>query len=181
VRNLIALALVVASPALFADGNSASATAKASVNIVAPLNLIATSDMNFGNIVVDTYDKGGKVTLASTVGPNSEPKAALTNFVNTAIFTGPKIDATAAFFHFQRDERYENVNVIIDPLVTLSGGRGPDVKLATTHDLPADACGYFHNPHGVVAKHFSVGGTLDIPGGAFGQKNGTIKVTVAYK
>ena len=100
-RNLIALALVVSSPALFADGNSASATAKASVNIVAPLNLKATSDLNFGNIVVDTYDKGGKVTLASTVGPNDDPKVALTNFVNTAIFAGPKVEATAAFFHFQ--------------------------------------------------------------------------------
>jgi len=175
-RKFITLALVAAAPALFAapTGASATAQASASVNIVAPIYLTSNMDLNFGTVLVEAYDTAAQVTLVGTSGAGTNPVVQETYTKCASYGTST---ASAAFFHYKKDKRYD-VNVAIDKTIDL----GDKVSVATTNDLPSDSCGYFGSlPSSVEAKHFSVGGVLSIPANTFGEKSGKFNVVVAYK
>ncbi len=187
-RKLITLSLVagVSTFAFAADGNSATASATASVRIVAPLRIISNSNMNFGNIVVDDIADAAKVTMTTTTAPGDlYATPTLKDFVKCAQWK-TKGTVSAATFHYSYDlgVALNDVKVTVDPIVNLTGGIGPAVKLTTNSDLPADAC-FLSDPRldasaGTHQSHFGVGGTLDIPAGALGAKTGTVNVTVEY-
>lgn len=175
-NKVLNLALLLAAPSmLLANGTSSSTIAKAKVNIVAPISLCSTQDLDFGSIIMQSYATGGSVTMVSNTGNGSAPIATLQGFEHCSVFPG-SAKPTAAFFHFMKDKRYD-VNIIIDKTVDMGDG----VKLTTNNDLPADNCGVFPHIAGTHAKHFSVAGKLDIPAKVFGRKEGVIHVTVAYK
>lgn len=186
-RTLLTLALV-ASPALMAagPGNTSSATAKTFVNIVAPVFVECTQDLYFGTVLMDAYDQGGSVTMTTETKPNVNPTVKTLTTVGCDQLLGGKI--SPAFFHYMKDNRYP-VNVIVEGktmagsgLVGVAVPMGLGVSLNPSTDLPADACGIFNPlPNQVDAYHFGVGGELTIAKNTFGEKQGTIHVTVAYK
>lgn len=174
-NKVLNLALLLAAPSLLVAQNSSSTMAKAKVNIVAPICLAATQDLDFGSIIMQSYAAGGSVTMVSNCGNGTAPVSNLQDFDKCAVFPG-STKPTAAYFHFQKDKRYD-VNIIIDKTVNLGDG----VTLTTNNDLPVDSCGLIPALPGTHAKHFSVAGKLDIPAKVFGHKTGVINVTVAYK
>ncbi len=174
-NKVLNLALLLAAPSMMFAGNTSSTIARAKVNIVAPISLCSTQDLDFGSIIMQSYAAGGSVTMVSATSNGDAPVAQLQDFDKCAVFPG-SAKPTAAFFHFQKDKRYD-VNIIIDKTVDLGDG----VKLTTNNDLPADSCAIFQHIPGTQAKHFSVAGKLDIPAKTFGHKSGIINVTVAYK
>lgn len=190
-RKLVALSLVLASGALFADGNSDSAQATASVRIVAPIRVVNNSDLSFGNIVVDDMNTPAEVTLTTSIKPGDlHPTATLTNWKKCAPFKRQG-EVSAAGFHYSYDvwaakADLSGVKISIPETVTLSGGYGAACTVKTNNDLPADDC-FLSNSHlnpqisGYTSqKHFGVGGTLSIPAGALGYKEGKFTVTVEY-
>lgn len=186
--KLITLSLIagLSTFAFAADGNSASATATASVRIVAPLRIISNSNLNFGNIVVNDTATPAQVTMTTAIAPNQlYATPTLSNFKECAQWK-TKGTVSAASFHYSYDLGVvvSDVKVTVEPVVTLTGGIGAPVKLTTNNDLPADAC-FLSDPRldsgpGTHQSHFGVGGVLDIPAGALGTKTGTINVTVEY-
>jgi len=186
--KLITLSLIagLSAFAFAADGNSATASATASVRIVAPLRIISNSNLNFGNIVVNDIADAAKVTMSTTTAPGDlYATPTLKDFVKCAQWKN-KGTVSAATFHYSYDLGVvlNDVKVTVDPIVNLTGGTGPAVKLTTNNDLPADAC-FLSDPRldssaGTHQSHFGVGGVLDIPAGALGTKTGTINVTVEY-
>lgn len=187
-RKLITFSLVagLSTLAFAADPNSATASATASVRIVAPLRIISNSNLNFGNIVVNDVADASKVTMTTAIAPNQlYATPTLKDFVKCAQWKHAGT-VSAASFHYSYDLGVvlADVKVTVDPVVTLTGGTGPNVTLTTNNDLPADAC-YLSDPRldgipGTHQSHFGVGGILDIPAGALGSKTGTINVTVEY-
>lgn len=98
-RKLITLALVVAAAPMFADGNSSEVSAKAGVNLYAPVKISKAKDISFGAVVLTSTSDKLKVTMAEdgTVtyengaalkGKNSAaPQAALFNFTKDNTLT----------------------------------------------------------------------------------------------
>lgn len=188
-RSLITLALVAAAFPVFADGNSDTASAKAKVHIVAPVKVMSTSDINFGQIVVDDVTQPASVKMVTNTAPGGNSVATLTDWNKCAPYAKNNVAITAAEFHYSHDIQTTvgaQVKITVDPEVTLAGGHGPAVKLITNNDLPADACmlptidGQTKIAGYVGFKHFGVGGTLNIPAGALGKKEGTLNVKVEY-
>jgi hypothetical protein len=189
-RKLITLALVAASPVLFAaDGNSDSATAKAKVQIVAPVKIVSSGEINFGQIVVDDVTQQAKVTMKVDTAPDGNTSATLTGWDKCAQYKKNNVTVSGAQFHYTQDIQTAvaaNVKITVDSSVTLTGGIGGAVTLATNNDLPAEGCslgdikGQKEITNYVQFKHFGVGGTLTIPAGALGYKEGTLTVMVEY-
>ncbi len=188
-RSLITLALVAAAFPVFADGNSDTATAKAKVHIVAPVKVMATGEINFGQIVVDDVTQDASVTMITHSAPGMYSTATLTDWNKCAPYAKNNVAVTPAEFHFSQDIQADvaaQVKITVDPEVTLAGGYGPDVKLVTNNDLPADTCmlatidGQTAIAGYVGFQHFGVGGVLQIPAGALGKKEGTLNVKVEY-
>lgn len=187
-RNLITLSLVAGfcSLGFAADGNTASASATASVRIVAPLRIISNSSLNFGNIVVNDIADAAKVTMTTSIAAGDlYATPTLKDFVKCAQWK-TKGTVSAATFHYSYDlgVALNDVKVTVEPVVNLTGGVGPAVKLTTNNDLPADTC-FLSDPRldasaGTHQSHFGVGGVLDIPAGALGTKTGTVSVTIEY-
>jgi hypothetical protein len=185
-RTLIAFALVAVP--MMAAGNTSSATAKASVNIVAPVFVESTQDLSFGTVLMDSYNTGGTVALTTDTKPGMNPTIKDIKYVGCteASISGSK-GAVPAFFHYKKDSRFD-VNVTIEGKINPVGLTGATVAMGTGvalnpwTDLPADACGIFDPlPANVNAFHFGVGGTLTIAPNTFGEKQGDIHVVVAYK
>ncbi len=184
-RTFIALALVAgASSFAFADGNSASTTATASVRIVAPIKILSNQNLDFGNIVVDDVNQAAQVTMTTSTSDGMLYSSATLGGWDKCAPYKKAGTVKAASFHYSYDlgVAINEIGITIDPTVTLTGGFGPDVTLTTNNDLPADACflADLGNTAGTQQKHFGVGGTLDIPAKALGVKTGTIHVMVAY-
>lgn len=188
-RSLITLALVAAAFPVFADGNSDTATAQAKVHIVAPIKVVSTGEINFGQIVVDDITQDASVKMTPHTTPGGYTTASLSDWNKCAPYAKNNVAIAAAEFHFSQDVQASvgaTVKISVDPEVTLAGGYGPDVKLATNNDLPADGCflgsidGQTKIAGYVDFKHFGVGGTLNIPAGALGKKEGTLNVKVEY-
>jgi hypothetical protein len=189
-RKLITLALVAASPVLFAaDGNSDTATAKAKVQIVAPVKIVSSGEINFGQIVVDDVTQTAKVTMAVSTATDGNTVATLSGWDKCAQYKKNNVAISGAQFHYSQDVQAAvaaNVKISIDSTVSLTGGIGGAVTLATNNDLPADGCSLadIKNQKEVAGyvqfKHFGVGGTLTIPAGALGYKEGTLTVKVEY-
>lgn len=187
-RTLIAFALVAVP--MMAAGNTSSATAKASVNIVAPVFVESTQDLSFGTVLMDSYNTGGTVALTTDTKPGMNPTIKDISYAGCSAansLKGVTGGPVPAFFHYKKDARFD-VNVTIEGKVNPVGltgasvGMGNGVTLNPWTDLPADACGIFDPlPANVNAFHFGVGGTLTIAPGIFGEKQGDIHVTVAYK
>ncbi len=196
-RKLTTLALLAASGFLFAaDGNSTSATADAFVRIVAPVKMVKSSDISFGAIVVDDLSKDAFVTMTTNHQAGQLNSVAnLSDWKDCAPYKGSRQVAavSGAGFHYNFDNWAAKTNdagiqINVPATVTLNNtanGRGPACELTTKTDLPADPCnGVAGLPTAIsgytTSKHFSVGGTLKIPAGALGEKQGTLTVTVQY-
>lgn len=188
-RKLIALAIVAAAPALLADGNSDTATAKAKVHIVAPVKIVSDGEINFGQIVVDDVNQPASVVMTPKTTDNGGTTATLSGWDKCAQYKKNNVTVRAAEFHYSHDVQTTinaQVGITIDPTVSLTGGIGGPVTLTTNNDLPADLCalgsikGQKEITGYVQFNHFGVGGKLDIPAGALGQKVGTLTVKVEY-
>lgn len=189
-RKLITLSLVAGlSSFAFADGNSDSATAKAKVHIVAPVKIVSDGEINFGQIVVDDITQDASVTMTTKTSDNGGTSAKLEGWSKCAQYKKNNVAIRGAEFHYSHDVQTAinaNASITIDPSVTLTGGIGSDVTLKTNSDLPADQCalasikGQKEIKDYVQFNHFGVGGTLTIPAGALGYKEGTLTVKVEY-
>lgn len=92
-RKLLTLALVAGlAPFAFADGNTASASANATVTIFAPVTLTSTGSLNFGQVVVTSVSAPVEVDLSATGGPTYTNSAALngSSVPTVPSFTGTK-------------------------------------------------------------------------------------------
>lgn len=94
-RKLITLALVVAAAPMFADGNSDSTTAKAGVNLYAPVKISKAQDISFGAVVLTSTTDKLKVTMAQDGTVTYENGAALKGKNSAA----PQV----ALFNFTKD------------------------------------------------------------------------------
>ena len=186
-RSLLVLALVAAP--MMGAGNTSSATAKSYVNIVAPVFVESTQDLSFGTVLMDSYNTGGTVALTTDTKAGMDPTIKSLTYAGCSLAPmGGSKGPVPAFFHFKKDSRYA-VNVTVEGKLANTGGlinetvhMGSGVDLNPWTDLPADACGLFAPmPANVDAWHFGVGGTLTIAPNTFGEKQGDIHVTVAYK
>lgn len=183
------LAAAGACGLVHADGNSVEATAKASAHIAAPLKVISNSDLNFGNIVVDSDDIAASVLMKVDMADYQVVcTPTLSDWVKCAPFKHQG-NISGASFHYSFDALAEatyGVKVSYPESINLSGGHGPDCKVTLNSSLPADDCLLVDpglDPYilGVIhKKHFGVGGKLDIPAGALGTKTGELTVTVEY-
>jgi hypothetical protein len=170
-RKLIALALVAGCTGLLADGNSASTSATASVNLYAPIVLHKGSDVNFGVFVFDGSAVKLSMTNAGVVTGGTK-------------FSGSQLDASftlakAGAFDWTKDPNL-TVNVKVNDTV-LTG--------ATTTLLPAVQLGDPKVMWTIKADMVSLAasgtlaiyGDLDIVAGATAKSyQGTFTVTVAY-
>ena len=184
-RTFLTLAIIAGfSSVAFADGNSATATATASVRIVAPVKILSNQNLDFGNIVVDDVDQAAKVTMTSNTSDGMLYSVGTLSHWDKCAPYKKAGTVKAASFHYAYDAGVAStdIGIVIDQKVTLSGGFGPNVILNTNNDLPADACFLIDlgRTDGTQQKHFGVGGTLEIPAKALGTKTGTINVTVTY-
>lgn len=169
-RTLLALALV-AAPA-FADGNSDKTSATTKVNIYAPITIVKGADLDFGAIVMSGFT-GGSVELS-----DATPAV----YTDCAKLGGTAArNPTLAWFHVRKDatlaySREATVHTVadctFDPVVF--GAATPCVLAGTVDGKD------FSNKVGTNKEHFYVGGKLTIPADTFGEKTGTLEVTVAY-
>lgn len=167
-RTLLTLALIAAGPALLADGNSASATINTAVKIYAPVSIQRHIDVDFGKIVVDSLAEPASVMLDPSTG-------ALKDFVKCAKMTGSS-SVQMGCFHYQYDSAAAvTVTLVASPM---TGGDGGDVILTPAHS--AEIPYSIGLPTFMAQERFWVGGKLDIPAGARGEKKGTITATIAY-
>lgn len=147
----------LSTPAFAATQNQASASA--SVNIVSPLTLTKTDDLDFGTVVGPF--NGETVAIALDGTPNcggltcsGTPSAATFDVSGTA---GQKLKLT------------------VDPTVDLKFG----AKVLTA-DLSTDPSGVTTDTNG--AASFAVGGSLKIPAGTVdGLYTGSFNVQVDYE
>lgn len=183
------LATAAAGSLLYADGNSASATAQASTRIVAPVKVVANSDLKFGNIVVDDLGQAAEVTMTTAIAAGQLVcTPTLGGWTKCAPYKHQG-DISGATFHYSYDvwgAAHNGVKVTVPATLSLTGGFGGACTVNTNNDMPADDCflsvpGLDPNIPGYVSKkHFGVGGKLLIPAGALGEKKGTLTVTVEY-
>lgn len=169
-RTLLALALV-ASPA-FADGNTSKADAKTKVSIYAPITIVSTQDLDFGAIVMNDFS-GGSVTLDPSAAPD---------YQNCARLTGSKARGhQLAWFHVRKDANLTYTRTATAH--TVADCTFSPVLFGTVY-----GCGWngmvggvdFTDKAGTTKEHFFVGGKLTIPADTFGEKTGTVEVTVDY-
>jgi len=179
-RHLITLALVAAAPALFANGNSATATATVGVKIVAPIALVNPdqSKLDFGMVTVSDPTLPIKVVFPG--GAN-----AISSYENCDPYAGGANKGSQAWFHIRKDHDlgWGNVNIAVPPTVDLGGG-----VLVTTDSTVLQPCFtlngqpvFLSNTSQDDMKHFWVGGTLDAPANTFGAFSGIMTVTASYQ
>lgn len=169
-NKALAFALVAGcSGLLFADGNSASATAQASVRIYAPITLVKSTDLDFGQIILDNYSDAASIVLDENTYPGMLKSPVKCSIKNNST------PAQVACFHYLKDASLA-VNVQVDPTVTLQDG----VTITTAKGGDLTCTWFYPNPTGTDSFHFYVGGKLDIPAGVVGQKTGMLNVTVSY-
>jgi len=179
--KLVTLALVAAgSVALFANGNSSSATADVSVKIVAPILVsnVFGSNLDFGAVTVNDPTQPIAITYNPSVYGSGTP--AFTNcdpYANNGA-NGP---STFAWFHIRKDHNvdWSGVNIAVDPVVALGSG----VQVATQNSQLSQCTALPLLPGQTYddTQHFYVGGTLSAPAGTFGTFHGTMNVTVSYQ
>ncbi len=180
-RTLVTLALVAASTALFADGNTSTATATVGVKIVSPISIVNPdqSQLNFGWVTVDDPTQGISVAYPPAVNG-----AGTATYTNCSVYPG-HFPGGQAWFHLRKDHDLDwaNVNVTVPAVVPL----GPGV-LVTTASTPWYACGtylglpiLFSNTTGDDLRHFWVGGVLTADAGVFGNFSAVMTVVANYQ
>jgi len=172
-RTFITLALVAGCATLFANGNSDKATAKTRVSIYAPITIVKTADLDFGAIVMDGFT-GGSVDLSENSG--------IPTYTDCAALSGSKArQPQLAVFHvrFDKDLAWSRSATV----ATVDGCTYSPVDMSplTPCVLNGTYDGKdFTDKDGTNKDHFLVGGKLTIPANTFGEKTGTLEVTVAY-
>ena len=151
-------ALALSTPAFAAN----TATANATVNIVSPLSLTKTADMDFGTIVGPfagedvELDTSGNVACPGTLTCSGSPTAAAFDVTGTPD---------------------QQLTLVIPASVTLNGSVSGTLDVDLTTDLPADPL-----LDNTGAASFSLGGTLNIPNGTVdGVYSNTFNVTANYQ
>lgn len=182
-RTLITLALVAASTALVANGNSSQASAWVGVKIVSPI-LIGNpnqSKLNFG--VVTVADAGQPIALKWEPDVNG---AGVMEYTNADPYAnGANPTKSFAWFHLRKDHDLAWSNVNIDVPATVDLGSG---VMVATKSSPLGPCGtlygfppFLSNTTYDDIQHFFVGGTLTAPANTFGNFSGTLTVTASYQ
>jgi hypothetical protein len=151
-------ALALSTPA-FAANNTA--TANATVNIVSPLTLTNTSDLNFGTIVGPFA--GETVSMDDSDNENC----------STLTCSGTQ---TSAHFDVTLGTANQNLAIVVDPTVDMDDGVDPVLTVALTG--PASTV----TTDGSGNASFGVGGSFSIPNGqGDGLYSGTFSVTANYQ
>ena len=172
-RKLITLALVAAAPALFANGNSDKATATTRASIYAPITIVKTSDLDFGAIVMNGFT-GGSVDLNENTGAAT--------YTDCAALSGSKARyPMLATFHVRYDSNLTYSRTATVHTVDGCTFTPVDFESPVACTLTGTVDGKdFNDKAGTSKQHFFVGGKLNIPANVFGEKTGTLEVTVAY-
>jgi hypothetical protein len=178
-RKLITFALVAATPALFATapvGASATASARAAVQIVSPISLQSNGMLDFGKVVVADPSKDVVLELA---GVSGDVFTGIPTYTNAALLNSTP---SVAVFHARYDALvgWAGLSVTTDPSVSLTGANGSVTLVPKFVDGTQRACVIWALSPGQEAKHLPVGGTLTATAGTFGAFSGTFNVTVAY-
>lgn len=151
-------ALALSTPAFAASSNSA--TANATVNIVSPLSLTNTGDLNFGTVVGPF---SGSVVRVSNAGVRACGSLTCSGTPSAATFS---VTGTAS----------QSLKVTVPASVTMNSGAN-SLLVDLTTDLPT---GVATNSSGSAT--FGVGGSLTIPAlTPDGLYTGTFSVTVDYQ
>jgi len=179
--KLITLALAAAgSVALFANGNTSSATADVDVKIVVPILVsnVFGDPLNFGAVTVRDIAQPIDITYVPDVNGYGTP-----SFSNCDPFplNGQLGPSTFAWFHIRKDHNiaWSGVNIAVDPVVSL--GSGVQVATANSPRALCTALPLLPGMDGNDANHFYVGGTLTAPAGTFGTFHGVMNCTVNYQ
>jgi Mat/Ecp fimbriae major subunit len=153
------VALALGTPAFAAPSNQASANA--TVNIVSPLTLTKSTDLNFGTIVGPF---AGEIVHVDATGARNCAGLTCSGTVSAASFT---LTGTAN----------QAVVLTIPSSVTLNGSVSGTLSVDLSGDEPA-------NPtlNGTGNAGFSIGGKLTIPTGTVdGVYSNTFTVTANYQ
>lgn len=172
-RTFITLALIAGCATLFANGNSDKATAKTRVSIYAPITIVKSADLDFGAIVMDGFT-GGSVDLSENTGAAT--------YTNCAALSGSKArQPQLAMFHVRFDKELAWSRSATVHTVDGCTFSPVDFSPLTTCVLNGTVDGKdFNDKPGTDKDHFLVGGKLTIPANTFGERTGTLEVTVAY-
>lgn len=163
----LAVAALAGTPAFAAPVGVTGTVPVAKANIVRPLTLTASSNLNFGTILLGSYAStqtvvvtpGGAVTSCGTGGLTCSGTTSASNYLVTG--TNNAVVVIAA-----PDVTITNANNAAQTLV---------VKLNAPATLNLGATGNTGTP-------FSVGGSLDVPvGTGDGLYSGNLAVTVDYQ
>ncbi len=182
--KFITLALVAASSvALFANGNSSSATAQVGVQIVAPISIVNPdqSKLDFGMVTVN--DPSQPITIAWLPSPTG---AGTPTYANCDPYAGIANNAPRGFawFRIRKDHDLGWNNVSISVPKTVSLGKGVTVTTQATGLVPSSSDGqpaYLSNTTDKDMSHFWVGGTLEADANTFGIYSATMTVTANYQ
>ncbi|WP_185829124.1 DUF4402 domain-containing protein [Sphingomonas ginkgonis] len=165
---VLAVAALGATPALAAPVPVSGTVPVAKANIVRPLVLTASSDLNFGTIILGSYastqtvtvSQGGALVGCGTSGLTCQGATSAANYLvkgtNNAVVT------------------------VAAPNVTITNANNAAQTLTVVLNAPATVnLGANGNSTGAP---FSIGGSLDVPVGAGdGLYAGTMAVTVDYQ
>jgi hypothetical protein len=165
IASLVATAAGVALTATPASAQSSPATqATASASIKKPLIISRVADMNFGDILLSGSGTfSAEVVMAST-GTVTCPA--------TVTCSG----TTAAAVYNVSGNKSQQVNILADPTVTLTGSNGGTLSMAVS--APSNVV---LTNSGNPGTNFSIGGTLTVPSSAAdGLYSGTLNVTANY-
>jgi spore coat protein U-like protein len=166
----IPILLLAASTLAFADGNTATQTVSAGINVIKPIQVTKLADLNFGSLVIDTTTfSPGYLTVGTD---NLINGTQLGN--GTWLFKGSNHPtANAAQFLISGQDGYQFGFAALDFLVL-----GPAGQSMSIHPLlgVVDTV-----THGQTPATVSVGGTLSLAGKPKpGVYSGTFAVTASY-
>ena len=159
----IAAASLVAAALCAAPASAANVTASASVNVIKPIQLTKTSDLNFGTVTFAGGSSGTATVTISQLGAVTCPAS--------ATCTGTPM---AAGFNIQGTNK--QTALITVPSTTLSNGSD---SMTFTPNAPSSV--YLPNS-GSPGIDFAVGGSITIgSANAGGTYSGSISVTAEYQ
>lgn len=157
-NKLIALALVAGlSPFAFADGNSSTATAQASVTILAPVTVTAKGSLQFGKVVVSAVpttiaiDSSAKISSADG---NSVPyiHAGTTSIPTFSITKDESATVDVAFTPTFTAGTFTVDSAVLAGATSFAGSNGTAYA-----DKPLYGSLYFKDlPHGTVTGSITI-------------------------
>jgi hypothetical protein len=163
-KSLLTLALVAGlAPLAFAeDGNTSSATAQASVTILAPVKVTTTGSLQFGKVVVSAFPSNITIDSTAHVTPDQNASIYVTPGATSVPYFTITKDATASVTVLFKSNFSPEATFTLDPAV-ITGAEGFATSAQTAYE---------NKP---------LYGVLTLPTGTVpGVINGTITITATY-